>query len=267
MTTSNANPFYHVEEETNTAVINAATGGVSQVTASITIAAKPLGGDAFIKLEETFTFDTPVDQGTAIIKRDEIVDILREQALQQAQTTADAIRKHIAENPRGNVSVHTVGQSTPQGTQAGTEAPRFGTQATVAVANGAAAPTTTGGLQWSSVKSKFGEGELRFVTTASQSSDELKAMVLSQMQAKGLNPEALVVWDNRTGARGLEAGVPAGCVAAVKVSKDAQDFVPLEVQSIALARVKHNADGSIYVWLTKEGESALKFGALDRIKA
>jgi hypothetical protein len=86
------------------------------------------------------------------------------------------------------------------------------------------------------------------------------------MQAKGLNPEALVVWDNRTGPRGLEAGVPAGCVAAVKISKEAQDFVPLEIQNVAVARVKHNSDGSVYVWLTKEAEAALKFGALDRIK-
>lgn len=260
------NPFYSVEEETNTAVINPATGGVSQVSASVTIAAKPLGGDAFIKLEEVFTFDTPVDHATAIIKRDEIAEILRDQALAQAQAAADAIRKHIADNPRGNVSVHPVTPQVSAGSQAGTTAPSFGQQATVAVANGATVPPT-GGLAWSSVKSKFGEGELRFVTTASQSTDQLKALVLDQIRTKGLNPEALVVWDNRTGARGLEAGVPAGCVAAVKVSKEAQEFVPAEIQTLAIARAKHNADGSLYVWLTKEGEAALKFGALDRIKS
>lgn len=264
--TANNNPFYSVEEESNTAVINPGTGGVSQVTASVTVNAKPLGGDAFIKLEEVYTFDSPVDAGTAVIRRDEIIEVLRDQALAQAQATADAIRKHIADNPRGNVSVHPVAPQAPAGTQAGTTAPSFGAPATVAVANGAAVPPT-GGLAWSSVKSKFGDGELRFVTTASQSTDELKSLVLSQMQAKGLNPQALMVWDNRTGARGLEAGVPAGCVAAVKISKEAQDFVPLEIQTTAIARAKHNADGSVYVWLTKEGEAALKFGALDRIKS
>ena len=231
----------------------------------MTIAAKPLGGDAFIKLEEVYTFDAPVDAATAIIKRDEIMDILRDQALTQAQHTADSIRKHIAENPRGNVSIHSVAPQAPAGTQAGTTAPSFGAPATVAVANGAAVPTT-GGLVWSSVKSKFGDGELRFVTTASQSTDQLKDLVLGQLRTKGLNPEALIVWDNRTGARGLEAGIPAGCVAAVKVAKEAAEFVPAEIQSIAIARAKHNADGSLYVWLTKEGEAALKFGALDRIK-
>jgi hypothetical protein len=262
--TVNNNPFYSVEEE-NTAVINDGSGGVSQVTASVTISAKPLGGDAFIKLEETFTFNTPVDPATAIIKRDEIVEILRDQAIGQAQQTADSLRTHILANPRGNVSVHSVTNTPSSGTQAGTTAPSFGAPATVAVANGAGVPPT-GGLVWSSVKSKFGDGELRFVTTSSQSTDHLRAAILEQMRSKGLNPEALVVWDNRTGARGLEAGVPAGCVAAVKVSKEAQEFVPLEVQTIALARAKHNADGSVYVWLTKEAEAALKFGALDRIK-
>jgi hypothetical protein len=262
-----SNPFFHVEENTNTAVIHDTTGGVSQVTASVTISAKPLGGDAFIKLEEVFAFASPVDELTALSKREEIVGILREQAIAQAQETADAIRQHIASNPRGNVSVHSANPSVPSGTQAGAPAPSFGgtAAATVAVANGAPAPAT-GGLQWSSVQSKFGEGELRFVTTSSQSTDELRARTLEQLREKGLNPDALVVWDNRTGPRGLEAGVPAGCVAAVKVAKEAQEFVPAEVQSLAIARVKHNSDGSLYVWLTKEAEAALKFGALDRIK-
>jgi hypothetical protein len=266
MTDKVPNPFFSVEEETNTAVINPGTGGVSQVTASVTISAKPLGGDAFIKLEETFTFDSPVDDLTAALRRDGMLDLLRDQALNQAQSTADAIRSHIAENAKGNVSVHPVAPAAPQGTQAGAQAPRFGAPATVAVANGADAQIS-GGLQWSSVQSKFGDGELRFVTTASQSTDELKGIILEQMKSsKGLNPEALVVWDNRTGPRGLEAGVPAGCVAAIKVSKEAQEFVPVEVQTIALARAKYNADGSVYVWLTKEAEAALRFGALDRIK-
>jgi hypothetical protein len=263
--TDNSNPFYSVDEQSNTATINDGSGGVSQVTASVTISAKPLGGDAFVKLEETFTFATPVDEATAIYKRDEIIDILREQAILKAQETADSIRAHIASNPRGNVSVHPVAPAAAPAAQAGVQAPAFGAAATVAVANGAT-PAPSSGLQWGSVKSRFGEGELRFVTTASQSSDELKSLVLAEMQAKGLNPDALVVWDNRTGAKGLEAGVPAGCVAAVKVSKEAQEFVPVEVQNIALARVKHNSNGSVYVWLTKEAESALKFGALDRIK-
>lgn len=255
--------FYKVEGDT--ATIYEQADGVREVSVSITISAKPLGGDAFIKLEEVYTFSKPVNAAAALIKREEISEILRDQALAQAQTTADFLRKHIAERPTGNVSIHSVAPTVLTGTQAGASAEKFGAAATVAVANGASAPFT-GGLQWGSVKSKFGEGELRFVLTSSQSTDQLKDQVLSQLKVKGLNPDALVVWDNRTGARGLEAGVPAGCVAAVKIGREAQDFVSPEIQGVALARAKHNSDGTLYVWLTKEGESALKFGALDKIK-
>lgn len=257
------NPFYSEHVEQNTVANN--NGGISQVVASVTISAKPLGGDAFIKLEETFLFNQPVDADTAIRKREEIVAILREQAIEEAQNAADAIRQHVSANPRGHVSVHPVTPAAPAaGSQFGQQAPAFGAAATVAVANGAT-PSLSGGLQWGSVPSKFGDGELRFVTTSSQSTDELRSLVLEEMRKKGLNPEALVVWDNRTGAKGLEAGVPAGCVAAVKVGKEAQEFVPAEVQNIAIARVKHNSNGSVYVYFTKEGEAALKFGALSRI--
>lgn len=253
--------FFTVDDTGDTVTIpDTVNGGVTQVTASVTIAGKPFGGDAYIKLEEVYTFTTPVDAATALIKRDEMSDILRDQGIAQAQGTADAIRNHLSETSasRGVVAVPVVQSAASSGAQ-------FGKQATMNVANGGPVPVT-GGLQWGSIKSKFGDGDLRYITTASQSPDELKTLLLNELKVKGLNPEALTVWDNRTGPRGLEAGVPAGCVAAVKVSKEAQEFVPLEIQTAAIARAKHNADGSLYIWLTKEGESALKFGALDRIK-
>lgn len=241
--------------------------GVSQVTVSITVSAKPLGGDAYIKMEEVFDFIQPVSPAEAEETRDYIAETLRNQVLAQAIKTADAIRSTVASTPRGNVSVHPVAPAATTGTQSGQFVPATGAAATVGVANGAT-PAASGGLQWASVKSKFGDGELRFVTTSSISSDELKASVLTQIQNKwGLNPAGLVVWDNRVGPKGLEAGVPAGCVTAIKIAKDAHEFVSPELHSAAIARSKFNADGSVYVWLTKEGESALKYGALNALKA
>lgn len=243
------------------------TPGVSQVTVSITISAKPLGGDAYIKMEEVFDFLSPVSPAEAEETRAYIAGNLRTQALAEAVKTAETIRATVAATPRGNVSVHPVTPVSNTGTQTGQFVPATGTAATVGVANGAT-PAASGGVQWSSVKSKFGEGELRFITTDSISSDQLKADVLTQIQNKwGINPAALVVWDNRVGPKGLEAGIPAGCVTAIKIAKDAQDYVSPELHGSAIARSKFNADGSSYVWLTKEGEAALKFGALDKIKA
>ena len=240
--------------------------GVSQVTVSITVSAKPLGGDAYIKMEEVFDFLTPVSPAEAEETRAYIAENLRTQALAEAVKTAEVIRATVAATPRGNVSVHPVTPVSNAGSQAGQFAPASGPAATVGIANGAT-PAPAGGVQWASVKSKFGEGELRFVTTSSMTTDDLKARVLQQIESKwGLNPAALIVWDNRIGPKGLEAGVPAGCVTAVKVSKDAHEFVPVEFHTAAISRSKFNADGSVYVWMTKEGEAALKYGALDRIK-
>jgi hypothetical protein len=117
-----------------------------------------------------------------------------------------------------------------------------------------------------SVPSKFGDGELRFITTATYSSSQLEAEVGNWLRQHGLNPDAFKVWDNRPGAKGLEAGVPNGCVAAIKISKDAQAYVAGDIANQAIGRVKFNNNGSLYIWLTKEAEAAIKYGALDGVK-
>lgn len=252
--------------EDDTVVINNPAGGVSQVSVSITLSTKALGADAFIKLEETYDFGTPVNDGAAVVRRAEMVDILRDQVIAEAKTVVDAVREAIATTPKGSVSVHPVNPISASGAQAGSVAPVFsGPQATVAVANGAA-PAPAGGAQWMSVPSKFGDGELRFITTATYPSSQLEAEVGKWLRQHGLNPDAFKVWDNRPGQKGLEAGVPNGCVAAVKISKDAQSYVPADISNQAIARVKFNSNGSLYIWLTKEAEAAIKYGALDGIK-
>lgn len=255
---------YSIEEDV--AVIPNPQGGVSQVSVSITLSTKALGADAFLKVEETYDFGIPATDADAIVRRSEMVDILRDQVIAEAKNLVDAVREEIAATPKGAVSVHPVNPVSASGTQAGTISPAFsGAQATVAVANGAT-PAPAGGAQWASVPSKFGDGELRFITTASYSTSLLEAEVGNWLRQHGLNPDAFKVWDNRPGARGLEAGVPNGCVAAVKVSKEAQNYVQGDIANQAIARVKFNANGSLYIWLTKEADAALKYGALNGVK-
>ena len=242
--------------------------GVSHTTVSITLSTKALGVDAFIKVEESFAFGNPVDAATAILKRDDMLDILREQAIEQALTTGDAVREAVARAPRGNVSITPVQQApVSQGTQAGRFAPAAsGPAATLAVANGAAPAPAAGGMQWMSVSSRFGDGEIRFLSSASYSTEQMEADVATWLVTKGLNPDAFKVWDNRTGPKGMEAGNPNGCVANIKLSKEAQAFVPQDVANQAIGRVKFNSNGTLYVWFTKEAEAALKYGALDGVK-
>lgn len=249
----------------DTAYIHTESGGVSQVSVSITISTKALGADAFIKMEETHDFGVAVLPGEAAIKRSDILDVLRDQVLQEAQKTVKEIREAVAAAPRGNVSVHpATPQAAPQGAKFGQAAPAAGPAATVAVANGATA--SAGGVDWRSVPSKFGDGELRFISTASMPTEQMEADVATWLRNNGLNPDAFKMFDNRVGPRGLEAGQSAGCVAAVKVARDAEAYVTPDVAKAAICRVKHNSNGTNYIYWTKEGEAAFKFGALNPLK-
>jgi hypothetical protein len=241
----------------------AAGGVVTAVTVSITVNAKVLGADAFVKMEEIRWFDGGTDPANAILVREDIIGILREQVLDEAAATADAVRERAAQTPKGAVSVHPAAPVQPAaGAQFGQTAPPSGPQATVAVANGAAPAAG----QWQSVPSRFGDGEIRFLPTSVYSTGQLEAEVAQWLSGQGLNPDAFKVWDNRPGPKGLEAGAPNGCVAAIKVSRDAEDFVPADVARNAVARVKFNNNGTLYIWLTKEAEAAIKYGALDKVK-
>jgi hypothetical protein len=244
-----------------------ANGGVSQVSVSVTLSTKALGADAFIKLEETWDFHTPASPGEAACQRAEIIEVLRDQAMGEAKKTVAEVRAFVASTPKGAVSVHDVNpNAAPTASQFGQAAPASGPAATVAVANGAA-PASSGGLEWRSLPDRFDDTkQFRYVSTISQPSEVLVAQVNQWLVANGFNPDAFKVWDNRTGPRGLEAGVPQSCVAAVKVGKDAESYVSPDLARQQLARVKHNADGSLYIWFTKEAEAAIKYGALDQLK-
>jgi hypothetical protein len=240
-----------------------AQGGISTVSVALTVSGKPLGADIFLKMEETYAFTEPVSEADAILRRDTMVDILRDQAIEKAVQAAAAIREAVAATPRGNAQVIPVAPApAPQGSQAGAQAPFGGPAATVAVANGAAASSG----EWMSVPSRFGDGELRFLPTSVYSSEQMEAEVGQWLLSQGLNPNAFKVWDNRPGQKGLEAGVPNGCVAAIKVGREAEGYVSPDVARNAVARVKFNNNGTLYIWLTKEAEAALKYGALDALK-
>ena len=261
------NPDDDFSFETDAEKTYTPNGGVSSVSVSVTLSTKALGADAFIKLEETWEFDTPASPGEAAVQRAEIVEVLRDQALGEAKKTVEEVRTFVASTPKGSVSVHDVNPSAAAApSQAGRTAPAAGPAATIAVANGAQA-AAGGGLDWRSLPDRFDANkQFRYVSTLSQPSDVLVGMVNQWLIAQGFNPDAFKVWDNRTGPKGLEAGVPQSCVAAVKVSQDAASYVSPDLAKQQLARVKHNADGSLYIWLTKEAEAAIKYGALDQLK-
>lgn len=61
-----------------------------------------------------------------------------------------------------------------------------------------------------------GKGQIRFFTTAQLSSDDFKARIGQALQALGEDPAEFVIYDERTGNRGLESGGENFSTASVK---------------------------------------------------
>lgn len=241
---------------------------VKSTSVSITLSGKSLGVDAFIKLEETREFVTPITTAEALVKREELAALLTDQALTIVSETAKTVKEHVATNPVGHVSVHSVAPITaPAGSQAGVTVPAgSGAQAVVAVANGAAA-----GGEWRNATDRFDANKtVRYLSTASFSTDQMKASAANWLAGQGFNSSHFDVWDER---RDAEDGKPISSVCNVKVNKESAFLVPAEVVKTdrggnkAVARAKFNSDGSLYFYWSKEAEAAVKYGAFNPLKA
>jgi hypothetical protein len=241
---------------------------VKSTSVSITISGKSLGVDAFIKLEETREFPHPLTPSDAILRREEIAKVLTEQALLLVEDTAKTVKVAAASNPVGHVSVHQVNpQPAPERTQAGYTVPvGTGAPAVVAAANGASV-----GGDWRNAPDRFDANKtVRYLSTASYSSDQLKASAANWLASQGFQPALFDVWDER---RDAESGKAISSICNIKVAKDAAFLVPAEAirtpngGNKAVARAKFNSDGSVYFYWTKEAEAAVKFGAFNPLKA
>jgi len=241
---------------------------VKSTSVSITLSGKSLGVDAFIKLEETREFVTPISTTEAVLKREELAELLTDQALAIVAQTAKAVKEHNAANPVGHVSVHSVAPvSAPAGSQAGATIPAgTGAPAVVAAANGAAA-----GGDWRNAADRFDANKtVRYLSTASYSTDQMRAAASQWLASQGFNSQLFDVWDERGDA---EQGRPISSVCNVKVGKDHAYLVPSDVVKTpnggnkAVARAKFNHDGSLYFYWTKEADAAVKYGAFNPLKA
>lgn len=245
------------------------SGGVRSTSVKVTLNAKSLGVDAFISLEETHEFTELASDFDALQKRQDIAEVLVEQALAQIKSTAEEVQKYAAENPRGHVSVHAVNAAPPAGVATGTVAGGPIAQQVQQVANGAAT-TAAGG--WLTAPDRFDKNKtVRFLSSSVYSTDQLKATVTEWLNSKGLNPQCFEIWDERVGNYGAESGNPISSVANVKIAEAYRNSVPSEVTFTeqgkvkAVVRAKFNADGSLYIWMDKAAEAAHKYGALSAI--
>jgi hypothetical protein len=232
-------------------------GGVRSTTVKFTANGKPFGADVFITVETTHEFTNLADDETVLNRQEELAVQLRAQVLDIVKEAVSSTREAAANAPKGQVSIHPAAPIQAAPAYAGVQAPAgTGSQAVVAVANGA----TQAQGDWRSVPSRFGDGQIRFVSSLAYPSEQLKADVARWIAAQGLNADLFDVWDERTGPKGAEAGNPIGSVFNIKVKKDYQNLVPEDFHRNAAGRGKFNNDGSVYPYWTKDFEAFIKFG-------
>ena len=227
---------------------------VRSTSVAITLNAKNLGVDAFIKLEQTVEFPELASEVDALVKREELAALLTEQALVIAKDTATKVKSYMAEN---GVTTPAPVRTAPAGT---------GAAAITAVANGA---TPSG--DWRTAVDTFDSTkQVRFLSTQSFSKDQLTNAALSWLVGQGFNSDCFDIWDER---RDAEAGKPISSVCNIKVKEAYRDRLPAKFIFTdrggvkAVARAKFNSDGSLYFhWANKELTTAIEYGAFDGIK-
>lgn len=231
---------------------------VRSTSVSITLNAKSLGVDAFLKIEETVEFPDEASQVDAAIKRDEMAALITDQLLNIIRDTAATVKAAAPALPATPV----VPQA-PAGAYQGQPAPSgVGAAAVHAVANGAVA----GGLDWRNAPDRFDNSKsVRYLSTAAYPAESMKAAAAQWLAAAGFNPEAFDVWDER---RDAEQGRAISSVCNIKVKKELHHLVPSDVVATpnggvkAVARAKFNHDGSLFFYWSKDAEAAIKYNAL-----
>jgi hypothetical protein len=225
------------------------TNDVKSTSVAITLNAKNLGVDAFIKLEQVSEFVTPISEVEALVKREEMAQLLTEQLLAIVADTSAKVKAHIIE--KGITPVVSV---------------NTGASNIKAVANGA----ETGG-EWKVAVDAFDSAkQVRYLSMASLPTDSLKQLAANWISGNGINADAFDVWDER---RDAEAGKPISSICNIKLKEDFRGQAPTELIYTdkggvkALARAKFNSDGSVYFyWANKEVQAAVKYGALNFLK-
>jgi hypothetical protein len=235
---------------------------VRSTSVSITLNAKSLGVDAFVKFEETIEFPELVDAVEALMKREEMSALIADQLIAVIKDLAATVKTAAPALPAGPVVPQALA-----GTYQGQPAPAgAGAAAIHAVANGA----TAGGMDWRNAPDRFDAGKtVRYLSSDSYPAEAMKAAAAAWLASAGFNPEAFDIWDER---RDAEAGKAISSVCNIKVKKELHSLVPRDVVATntggvkAVARAKFNHDGSMFFYWSKDAEAAAKYGALDNLK-
>jgi hypothetical protein len=117
----------------------------------------------------------------------------------------------------------------------------------------------SGGMDWKIAYKPNGAGTFEYLSSSSFSTDRFIQEAKTQLPGLGLPLDEVLVFDDRGGAKGIEAGQEYYCAGKVKARSDSNLAKAMQGKTI-VGNVDFNRDGTLKVSLSRDGKSAV--GAL-----
>jgi len=114
-----------------------------------------------------------------------------------------------------------------------------------------------GGDNWKQAIKPNGAGNFKFLPTSVVSKQDFISMAEAKLPDLGIDSEQVVVFDDRGGDRGIEAGEKYYCAGKVKARRDSQLESIMDGKSI-VANIDFDNDGSLKVSLSRDGKTAVQ---------
>ena len=192
----------------------------------IDVEVRPSQGYQTVGLTARVVFDTPV-------------------SLDEAKFEADLVYHELAETALRRIddlkAKHTEGVVAP----AATPVQQF------------ASLMPSGGLEWKIAYKPKGAGSFEYLSSQSYSTEKFIQDAKALIPDLGIPADEVVVFDDRGGARGIEAGNEYYCVGKVKARQDSRLMQAMQGKAI-VANIDFNKDGTLKMSLSRDGKTALQ---------
>jgi hypothetical protein len=112
---------------------------------------------------------------------------------------------------------------------------------------------------WKTAFKPNGAGSFEYLSTSAFSTERFVQEAKAQIPSLGIDPEQVVVFDDRHGPKGIEAGNEYYCAGKIKARQDSKLLQAMQGKAI-VGNIDFNRDGTLKVSLSRDGKTAV--GAL-----
>jgi hypothetical protein len=124
------------------------------------------------------------------------------------------------------------------------------------MSNGSSSNGATDHSQWKIAHKPKGAGTFDYIPTSTFSSERFVQEARAQLHTLNLPEDEVLVFDDRGGPKGIEAGNEYYCAGKIKVRSDSKIAAAMGDKSI-VGNVDFNRDGTLKVSLSKDGKAAV----------